>query len=516
MEKQGRILWVDDEIELLKPYFIFLEEKGYELVTATNGQDALELFRAEKFDIVFLDENMPGANGLKVLSELKKIDTNTPVVMITKSEEEDIMDMAIGNKITDYLTKPVNPNQILLTLKKTIHRRAIMTEQVTSGYRNDFGQIGMQLSDKLTHEEWVELYKKLVHWDLALDETDTGMHEILQMQWAEANTVFTKYIKENYARWFQQPDTRPLISPDLFRKRIFPLMDAGERVFMVVLDNFRFDQWRVVQNILSEYFTFDSEELYYSILPTTTQYARNAIFAGLMPLQIAQMFPDFWVGAEEDEGKNQMEDALIQTQLDRFRRKCSFSYYKINQSQGGEQLIEQLPQLIDNPLNVCVLNFIDMLSHARTESKMIRELASSESAYRSLAVSWFRHSSTLRLFKELAQKQFKVVVTTDHGAIRVQKAIKVRGNKNTSVNMRFKLGKQLSYNPKEVFAILQPEKFGLPSPDVSSTYIFATGSNFFAYPNNYNYYVTYYRDTFQHGGISLEEMMVPFIVMSPR
>ncbi len=516
MTKKERILWADDEIDLLRPYIIFLEGKGYETVTATNGQDAIEYCKQQHFDIVFLDENMPGLSGLETLGHIKQIDPSVPVVMITKSEEENIMDMAIGNKIADYLIKPVNPNQILLALKKHIHKKEIVAEQVSSNYRSEFMQIGMQISESLSYDEWLELYRKLVYWELELNDTETGMHEMLTTQKAEANGVFAKYIRKNYPLWFEHPEERPLMSPDIFKDRIFPLLDKGEKVFFVVIDNFRLDQWQVIKEVLGEFYTMEQEELYCTILPTATQYARNAIFSGLMPLQIKEMYPELWVEEEDEEGKNMNEEALIQTQLDRFRRKIPFSYHKINNTQYGDKLVEQLKTLKENPLNVCVLNFVDMLSHARTESKMMRELANTESAYRSLTLSWFRHSSTFNLFKELAHQGYKVVVTTDHGTIRVNRPIKVLGDKNTNTNLRYKVGKMLSYNKKEVFEMLQPAKFGLPSPNISSAYIFATEDDFFAYPNNYNYYAGYYKDTFQHGGISMEEMLVPLVTMQPK
>ncbi|MDR1544227.1 MAG: PglZ domain-containing protein [Prevotellaceae bacterium] len=516
MDKREKILWVDDEIDLLRPYLLFLNEKGYDVFSATNGVDALEMVENQNFDIMFLDENMPGISGLETLAQVKKINPILPVVMITKNEAEDIMNMAIGNQIADYLTKPVNPSQILLTLKKFLHKREILNEQTTSSYSMEFSQIGMQISESFTAEQWFEIYRRLVFWDIRLNEAQNEMYNLLLSQKTEANTVFAKYIAKNYLSWFSNPENRPLISPDLFKKRIFPLLDNGEKVFFVVIDNFRFDQWKLVQELLCEFFTFDSEELYYSILPTTTQYARNAIFSGLMPLQIKEMFPQFWIDEEDEEGKNNFEEQLVASLLERYRRKIPFSYHKINNSNDGEKLVEKIHSLKSNQLNICVLNFIDMLSHARTESKMLRELAHTETAYRALALSWFKHSSTYKIFRELAENSFKVVVTTDHGSIRVDKPRTVVGDKGTSVNLRYKVGKSMNYNKKEVFEITQPAKAMLPSPNISSAYIFAQNSDFLAYPNNFNYYVNYYKDTFQHGGVSMEEMCVPLVVMSGK
>lgn len=514
--KNGLLLWADDEMDLLRPHILFLENKGYEVMTVTNGQDALDLCRKYTFDLIMLDENMPGLSGLETLSRIKDLIPSVPVVMVTKSEEENIMDQAIGGKIADFLIKPVNPHQILMTLKKNIHQRDILTEKTDSNYQQNFAKLGLQINDARTYEEWVEVYRQLVSWELQLSEADSHMTEMLKMQKTEANNGFAKFVKKNYESWASaSSENRPLMSPDLFKTKVFPLLDKGKKIFLLVLDNFRYDQWRQLSVELGQGFSID-EELYLSILPTATQYARNAIFSGLMPNKIAQMFPDLWVDEDEDEGKNLNEAPLVQTQLDRFRRKETFSYHKVNDSQAAEKLVSQFSQFSRYDLNVVVLNFIDMLSHARTESKTVRELAKDEAAYRSITLSWFRHSPVRELLKLLADSDYTVIITTDHGSIRVDKPVKVLGDRNVNTNLRYKLGKNLSYNAKEVFEIKEPAKVQLPSPNISTTYIFATGSDFFAYPNNYNHYVSYYKDTFQHGGISMEEMLIPLITLQPK
>lgn len=509
-----RILWADDEIDLLKPHILFLKNKGYDVVTVTGGRDVLDMLDREKFDLIMLDENMPGISGLETLSRINQTHPDIPVIMITKSEEENIMNQAIGNQISDYLIKPVNPMQILLSLKKNLHSTELVAQQATSSYQQDFGRLSMQINNAATIEEWMEVYRQLVFWELKLTETDSGMGEMLLLQKRDANSGFCKFVKRNYQEWLESEDG-PLLSPHIFKRRVFPLLDAGEKVFFILIDNFRLDQWRVVQPLLSEFFDV-SEDLYTTILPTSTQYARNSIFAGLMPLQIATMFPQYWVDVDEDEGLNVHEDKLIQTQLDRYRRRDKFSYTKLNDSSAGEKFLQRINELKDIPLNVLVLNFIDMLSHARTESKMIRELANNDAAYRSLTESWFRHSSAIDIFRRIAEMGFKAIVTTDHGTIRVDNPIKVVGDRNTNTNLRYKVGKNLNYNPRQVYEMHNPKKFGLPAPNISSEFIFATNEDFFSYPNNYNYYVQYYTGTFQHGGISMQEMLVPLVTMTPK
>lgn len=515
MNKNGTLLWVDDEIDILRAHILFLENKGYEVDTVTNGGDAVTRCREKNYDLVLLDENMLGLSGLETLALIKEINPNIPVVMVTKNEEEDIMDQAIGSKIADYLIKPVHPNQILLTLKKNIHKHDIVEAETNKNYQQNFARISSRINDSFTFDDWVELYRELVFWELELHEADSSMHELLAMQRKEANQAFARFIKKNYIKWMTEPEKAPLMSTGVFKHSVFPTLDAGEKMFLIVMDNFRYDQWRALGTELADNFTFE-EELYCSILPTATQYARNAIFSGLMPGKICKMFPELWVDEDSEEGKNVNEVPLILTQLERYRRKNSFSYHKINDSQAADKLLSQFTNLLTNDLNVIVVNFIDIMSHAKTDSKMMRELASDEAAYRSLIVSWFRHSSVKDLFKAMAATDRKVVITTDHGSVQVNNPIRIVGDRNTNTNLRYKLGRNLGYNPKEVFEITEPEKASLPSPNVSTAYVFATEKDYFVYQNNFNSYASYYKDTFQHGGVSLEEMVIPLITLFPK
>jgi DNA-binding response OmpR family regulator len=513
-----RILWVDDEIDLLKPHILFLQEKGYQLDTATNGNDAIDLIQGRHFDLVLLDENMPGLSGIETLNKIRVLNSTIPVVMITKSEEENIMETAIGSKISDYLIKPVNPNQILLSLKKNLDTKKLITRETTSAYQSEFRNLGLEINNARNYADWEDIYRRLVYWELELERSgDAGMSEVFRMQKSEAGLGFSRYIRNNYLSWFtDKSKDKPLMSPAVFKDKIFPLVESKKKVFVILIDNLRLDQWRFLYPIISEYYTPSDDSLFCSILPTATQYARNAMFAGLMPREIASMNPGLWLNDDEEGGKNLNEEELLQKQLNRLGKKYKMYYEKIIHMKTGKKLVDNFSNLLNNDLVIIVYNFIDLLSHANTELEMIRELAGNDSAYRSLVLSWFQHSQLLDIIRLTAENGITVVFTTDHGSIRVNNPIKVIGDKKTSVNLRYKTGKNLNYNPREVFEIREPHAAHLPKSDVSSGYIFAMNSDFLAYPNNYNYYVGYYRNTFQHGGVSMEEMIVPLVTMTPR
>jgi len=516
--KKVQILWTDDEIDLLKPHIIFLNEKGYCVTTASNGADAVDLVKTKDFDLIFLDENMPGMSGLETLNMIKENKPGIPVVMITKSEEEDIMDAAIGSKIADYLIKPVNPKQILLSIKKNIDNKALIRSKTSSDYQVDFGNIGMLISSAASFNDWVDIYKKLIYWELELENSQNNkMYDVFRMQKAEADVEFSKFIRRNYTSWLKSDsDTSPLLSSKVFQAFVFPEMKQHKKLVFILIDNLRFDQWRMIQPLINEYYLTEEEITFCSILPTSTQYARNAIFSGLMPDELQKKYPQYWRNDDDEGNKNEFEEILLQNQLKRHGSNVKLAFEKIFNNRMGEKILENLSNILQNDLIVLVYNFVDMLSHANTDLEMIRELAVNDSAYRSLTLSWFGHSHIMELLRELSEKNIRVVLTTDHGTIRVNKAIKVIGDKTTSKNLRYKLGKNLSYNSKEVFEIQNPSDAKLPKSTVSSKYIFAFNNDFLAYPNNFNYYVKYYTNTYQHGGISMEEMILPFIKLKSK
>ncbi len=508
-----KILWADDEIDLLKPQLMFLEKRGYEVVTVSNGYDAIEECEQSKdIDVVFLDESMPGLTGLETLSRLKAVNPLLPVVMITKNEAEHVMEEAIGAQITDYLIKPVNPNQILLSLKKIIDNKRLVREKTSSDYQIEFRQIFTQINSGLSAEEWVDVYRKIINWEIKIDQSNsTEMYDILSMQKGEANTEFGKFILKNYLDWVQDGNG-PVMSNQLMRSKVFPKLRDSEPTLFVLLDNLRYDQWKVIEPIITERYRVEEEDYFYSILPTSTQYSRNAIFSGLMPVDIAKRFPDWWKNDNEEGGKNLHEDVLFAELVKRaFRKEIKSEYIKITSVQQARQLQDNIFNFLHNDLTVIVYNFIDMMSHARTEMEVLKELAGDEKAYRSLTRSWFINSPLWAALQRAAERKVQLILTTDHGTIRVNTPSKVVGDRETTTNLRYKVGRNLQYEKRDVLEIRDPEKAGLPRPNVSSTFIFAKDDKFFLYPNNYNHYHQYYRNTFQHGGISLEEMICPVV-----
>ena len=513
----NNILWVDDEIELLKPHIIYLKSKGYQLTTAKSGDEALELIEVNDFNLIFLDENMPGLSGLETLNIIKDKYHNIPVIMITKSEEESIMEEAIGSRISDYLIKPVNPNQILLTIKKNLESSRLVDEKITKGYQQEFRNISLQLSSNLSFHEWFQVYKKIIYWELELSKSnDSSIDEIISMQKSEANSQFFRFVSRNYQDWINNIES-PLLSHNLLENKVFPLLNSSSPVYLLLIDNLRYDQWKVIEDNLLQKFKIIDDSMYMSILPTATQYSRNSIFSGLRPSEIQNLYPEKWLNDEDEGGKNMFEEDFLKDQIKRLHlQNNKSSYTKITNIDFGRKVINKIDNMKHNNLNVIVYNFVDMLSHARTEMKVIKELADDDSAYRSLTVSWFEHSPLNDIISKIAKQGAKMVITTDHGTINVNKPSKVIGDRKVNPNLRYKHGKNLKYISNDVFVMDDPSKFFLPKQNISSKYIFAKEDLYFVYQNNYNKFVNFYKNTYQHGGISLEEMLLPIITLEPK
>ena len=517
------ILWADDEIDLLKPHILFLKENGCDVIAVSSGSDAIDELEQRNVDLVFLDEQMPGLSGIDTLRVIKQRHPELPVVMITKSEEEHIMDDALGGKISDYLIKPVLPNQLWLIVKKHTERRRLQSEHSTMNYQQEFREIGMKLSGGLDWREWMEMYRRLVYWDLDLATVDDpSIHSIFLDQRREANAQFCRFYEANYLDWLSGRKEKPLMSQTVLKERMFPLLSektAGDGVrptFLIVIDNFRYDQWRFVRPLLERYYKVEDDGMYYTIIPTTTQFARNAMFAGLMPSEIERKYSQYWVNEDEHGYKNQYEDQLLDENLRRHGINIKHTYNKVLNAQYGSRLVDKLNELMQSRLNVIIYNFVDMLSHASTDSDIVRQLATDEAAYRSLTQSWLEHSPLMEMLQALSTKDANVIITTDHGSVRVERPVRIKGDSSLSVNLRYKQGRMIDYNPRDVFEVRDPRLLFLPQRHITSPYIFARQNDFFAYPNNYSEKVAYYTNTFQHGGISLEECLVPFIMMKGR
>ncbi len=512
-----KILWADDEIDLLNSHVLYLESKGYSVTPVNSGDNALDLLVEKNFDIIFLDENMPGISGLETLTIIKEKYPSTPVIMITKSEEERIMEEAIGSKIADYLIKPVNPNQILLAIKKNIDKNRLIGERTSRDYQQEFRNISTLIGSANTVEEWYSVYKKIIYWELELDKSkDSNMDEILALQKSEANLQFFKFVKKNYKTWISS-EAKPLMSHNLFLNKINPFLNSNKNVYLIVIDNLRFDQWKIIEPLVLEDFNLINEDMYMSILPTSTQYSRNSIFSGLHPGDIQKKFPSKWVDEENSKGKNDFESDFLHENLKRLgKENIKYTYNKITNFEAGNKMINRVSDLKNNLLNVIVYNFVDILSHAKTEMKVIKELVKDDSAYRSLTYSWFSHSPLREIMKKIALQGAKLVITTDHGTINVNKPSKLIGERDITSNLRFKNGRNMKYIKEDVFEINNPSEYNLPSRNLSGKYIFAKENTYFVYQNNFNYYAKFYKNSYQHGGVSLEEMLVPCLTLSSK
>ncbi len=515
--QEVKILWIDDEIDLLKVHILLLEEKGYKVSTANNAEDGFDMIKKNNYDIIFIDENMPGISGLEILPRIKREKPTIPIIMITKREEEEVMDEAVGSKIDGYLIKPINPKQILISIKKNVHNKDLISEKTVQKYQSDFRELSNQIAFSNSFEEWTEIYKKIVFWDLELETTDRkNMQQILIDQKKQANKDFAKFVEKNYNYWIESKNDRPPMLFDIMDNDILPMIDNGEKIFLIVIDNLRFDQWKNLKPYFSEYLNIIDEQIISSILPTATQYARNSFFAGLSPAAISETYPQFWLNEEDQGNKNDFEEQLVNKFFERKKRNINITYHKILNEDYAYSRFKNIKSLKNNELNIFVFNFVDMLSHAKTNLQMIKDLARDEKAYRSLVNVWFEHSFLKYLLKEISKLDVSVILTTDHGSVQVRNPVKVVGDRHSSTNIRYKQGKNLNYNKNKVFEIKNPLQAGLPKSNITSKYIFAKNYDYLVYPKNYNHFVKYYKDTFQHGGLSIEEMLIPFIVMSSK
>ena len=502
---------------MLKSHFIFLESRGYLIHPCSNGREGISILESTKMDLVLLDENMPGLNGFETLSLIKQKKPNLPVIMVTKNEEEKNIDDAIGSRVSDYLIKPVNPNQILHSLKKILNQKSIISEKASDQYQKDFKKISLEILNASSYLEWVELYKKLIYWKIELIELENNsLLSILENQLKEANLVFGKFVKNNYLNWINSKEENPILSHNVFKNKIVPYLKKSGSTLLILIDNLRLDQWKIIEPLVGKYFNIENEDMYCSILPTTTHYSRNSFFAGLTPNEIKTKFPNLWVDDIHKGNKNRNENELLSKQLKALNIKDNFEYFKIISSIEAKRMLTNLRDLKKNTLNTIVYNFVDILSHAKTEMSIIKELAFEDKGYLSLTFSWFKNSTLYKLIQKASELDFRLIITTDHGTINVTNPIEIIGNKETSFNLRYKYGKGLKFPQKKIFEINDPINYQLPKYSHEDKYVFALENTYFIYPNKFNEYAKHFMNSYQHGGVSLQEMLVPLIKLSPR
>ena len=515
-----RILWVDDEIELLRPHLMFLESKAYSVDSVSNGADAVEQVRGQPIDLVLLDEQMPGMGGLETLEQIKRVAPEVPVVMVTKSEEEHLMEEALGGQISDYLTKPVNPSQVLLTCKRILDRRRIRSEKMSQNYLQTFNRITRRLAEPLDHDDWIDLYLELVGYDMEL-AGDENVRQVLGDQFQEANRAFGRYIEKQYPQWIASAGSapgngRPMLSHDVISECVLPRLDGDKPVVFFVIDCMRHDQWLDFEKMLRTHYSIE-KDYYYSILPTATPYSRNSIFSGLLPNEIAERFSRIWSDAEEDEtSRNRNEEDFLQDLLQRKKSSARMRYDKIITTDDGQAFARNAAELTQQDLSAVVVNFVDVLAHSRSDSDVLKELAPDVPAYRALTRTWFEHSWLYETFQELAERDCTLVITSDHGAVRCLHATKVIGDRETSTALRYKYGRNLKCDDKHAIFVRDPEAYGLPASALNTNYIIAKEDYYFVYPTNYHRYQNLYKDTMQHGGATMEEMILPVITMEPK
>jgi CheY-like chemotaxis protein len=513
-----KILWVDDEIEVLKPHLLFLESRGYDVVGVPSGHDAVEKVEHEDFDLLFLDEMMPGMDGLATLEKVKEVRPNLPVVMVTKSEEESLMEQAIGQKIDDYLVKPINPSQVLSVAKRILEKRKIREDHLSRKYVQDFQRLQNLRYTGLEWTDWAEVHRLLSEWDIEIDQyRGVGLAQTHREHKKEWNLEFSKFVEKNYPAWLRNEGNRPTLSVDLVKKYIYPHLKVKKQVFFFVIDCMRLDQWLALEPLVAEDFSVQ-RDYYFSILPTATPYSRNAVFSGLFPDEVAKIYPDVWALDSADASRNRNERQLLDKQLESLRLTFDSEpkYIKVLEITEGDNLARKLDSYRQTPLLSVVLNFLDHLVHGRSESDILKEMAPDEAAFRTLMKSWFMHSSLFDVLKQLARWDCKVVITTDHGAVLGGKGTIARGRRDASTHLRYKYGENLGCDSKAAVKVDDPSAYRLPAFSRYTNYIFAREDYYFVYQTNFHEYDRQFRGSFQHGGISLEEMVLPIVTLTPR
>ena len=512
-----QILWVDDEIDLLRSHILYLGERGYEVTKATNGLDALELIRKEQFDLALIDEMMPVMNGLELLRRLKELRPELPAVMVTKNEAEELMEQAIGAHIDGYLTKPVNPSQVLSVLKGIIDKRKISEDQLSRRWAEGFAELSRLIDEDLDAGGWQNLHNRICAWELELDGWgDVELREMLRQVRLEADRRFARWIEKIYPLWIESPpESRPLLSMSVVDKWLLPLLNDKKPVLFLVIDCLRLDQWLVLEPLLAEHFEIERKH-YFSILPSATPYSRNAIFSGFLPVEIEQLHPDLWSRGDEDEASsNRFERQFLEELLERrgVKLQREMRYIKVLEQEEAAEFERRVRDYLHTPLTAMVYNFVDILLHTRQSVEVLKEMLPDEAAFRSVTAAWFKHSSLFRIIQAYGEIGGTVLITSDHGSIIGRRGTKVIGDRQTSTSLRYKHGRNLKCDNRHAIRIKEPVKWGLPQRGVNTEYLLSKEDYFFVYPTNYHKYLEIYRGSFQHGGISLDEMVLPVVTL---
>ncbi|NOT33441.1 MAG: response regulator [Candidatus Eisenbacteria bacterium] len=518
-DTRRQILWADDEIDLLRPHIKFLEQKGFAVTAVPNGEDALAALERQRYDVVLLDEMMPGLGGLGTLDAIKSRNHTLPVILITKSEEETLMDEAIGKRITDYLIKPVNPSQVFLACKRVFESDRLQDSQRARDYVGEMQRWQAIDTRRLDWAGWVDLTVESARWDVLFDGiNEEGLKQAHADFRRPLNLEFSRFIEDQYPRWVKDAAERPRMSHDVVRHAVVPHLKSGKRVVFVVIDCMRLDQWFTLEPLLEELFEIQ-HDYYCGILPTATPYARNAIFGGLLPIDLQRHHPDLWQENSKDERtKNRFERQLLEHQLERLKAtpEKGLKYLKIYEADEAQAVKRQIQTFSNLSLVAMVFNFLDILAHGRSESEILQELAPDEAAFRAVMRAWFTHSPLYDILRALSKQDVTVVITTDHGSVLCKRAALVYGNRDTSTNLRYKFGVNLNCDTKQAINARKPSDFALPDDGVNKNYVLCREDYYFVYPTRFHEFERQYRGSFQHGGVSIEEMVLPLMTLTPR
>ncbi|MFN2397687.1 MAG: response regulator [Gemmatimonadaceae bacterium] len=512
------ILWVDDEADLLESHRLFLRDRGYEVDSATNAEDAVEMLRSRPYGLVLLDEQMPGKRGLEAYRDIRELDASMPIVMVTKSEEDSTLREAIGAAVKDYLVKPVNPRQVLSVVMRIFDGERIRQQAVARRFVERFRAMELERERTLDWRGWISRYSELTDWDLELAEAgERSLLESLRGLYPQLRREFADFMRKAYPAWLRSLEgDRPALSIDVVGEFLLPVLQREKAGLFIVIDCLRLDQWRILQPLITPMFDVETTH-YFSILPTATPYARNSLFSGLFPCEIAARFPDWWEDRSEDT-LNAHERELLEAHLTELRGHTPVRYEKISSSLDSDELERRVSSAIGaDGVSAFVFNFVDLLTHGRSESAILYEVARDEIALRQITRQWFERSVLLNVLKEAARRGISAIVTSDHGSIHCQTPATVFAKRDATANLRYKFGEDLrAERPDHALLFTSSDDLKLPRRGLGANTLLATGDTFFVYPTKLREYQARYRGSFLHGGVTPEEVILPVALLTPK